>query len=142
MKKSKVSDRSNLNKEDGMKKNVLSALAGILLIFSFSAAIAQEVQKVTVTVGDISKEKQFLEPKEITVKPGKVEFTLVNKGEVNHNITIKPKDKEMRLARATPGQTVQSEIVELAPGEYDLYCSFTSGGNHREKGMAGKLIVK
>lgn len=125
-----------------MKNNVLGALAGILLLFSFSVAIAQDVQKVTITVGDISKEKQFLEPKEITVKPGKVEFTLVNKGEANHNITIKPKDKEIRLARATPGQSVNSATVELAAGEYDIYCSFTSGGNHREKGMAGKLIVK
>lgn len=117
-------------------------VVGMFFLFAPTKPVAQEIQTVTITAGELSKTQQFLEPKEISIKPGKVQFILVNKGESNHNITIKPKDKEIRLARATPGQTEKSEPIELSAGEYDIYCSFTSGGSHREKGMAGKLIVK
>ena len=99
-------------------------------------------QKVTITVGESSKDVLTFEPKEVTVNSGKVEFTLVNKGQNNHNVSIKLKDKEVRLARAEAGKSATSKPVELAAGTYDIYCAFTSGGNHKEKGMAGKLIVK
>jgi plastocyanin len=105
-------------------------------------AQAQEVQRVTITVDEASDGKLTFEPKEVTVKPGKVEFTLVNKGKANHNLVLKQNDKEVRLARATPGQSEKAQAVDVAAGEYELYCSFTSGGNHKERGMAGKLIVK
>ena len=99
-------------------------------------------QKVTITVGESGKDVLTFEPKEVTVNSGKVEFTLVNKGQNNHNVSIKLKDKEVRLARAEAGKSTTSEPVELAAGTYDVYCAFTSGGNHKERGMAGKLIVK
>ena len=40
------------------------------------------------------------------------------------------------------GKSATSEPVELAAGTYDIYCSFTSDGDHKDRGMAGKLIVK
>lgn len=127
-----------------MKKKFFFALAGVLLVLTSSVAIAQEVQKVTITVGEVSKDKFTFEPKEVTIRPGKVEFTLVNKGTENHNLRVKQGDKEiarpMRLAE--PGKSVKGEPVELAAGEYEILCSYTSGGSHKEKGMVGKLIVK
>lgn len=119
-------------------------VVGLLLLFAPSKLFAQDIQTVTVTVGELSKTQYTFEPKEIKIKPGKVQFVLVNKpaSEANHNLAVKLKDKEIRLVRATPGQTEKSEIIDLPAGEYDIYCSFTSGGNHKEKGMAGKLIVK
>jgi plastocyanin len=117
-------------------------LFAVLSLLVSSQLFAQEVQKVTITVGENSKTEQFLTPKEITLKPGMVEFTLVNKGTINHNLAIKPKDKEVRLVRAEAGKSEKSEAIDLTAGEYEIYCSFTSGGSHKDKGMHGKLIVK
>jgi len=97
---------------------------------------------VTITVGEKSKEVLTFEPKEVKVKPGKVVFTLVNKGEIVHNLAIKLKDKEERIVRAEKGQSAKSEPVDLAAGEYEIFCNFSSGGKHGDRGMAGKLIVK
>jgi plastocyanin len=117
-------------------------LFAVLSLLVSSQLFAQEVQKVTITVGETSKTEFTLTPKEVTLKPGKVLFTLINKGTINHNITIKPKDKDVRLARAEVGKSETSEPIDLTAGEYEIYCSFTSGGNHKDKGMHGKLIVK
>lgn len=126
-----------------MKKKIFFALVGsALLMLPLSLAMAQDAQKVTVTVGETGDKKLTLEPKEITVKPGKVEFTLINKGKANHNLTIILKGKETRFVRATPGQTEKSEPIELSAGTYEIFCNFSSGGSHKERGMVGKLIVK
>ncbi len=115
----------------------------VLLLFTSSATIAQEVQRVTVTVGEAGDKKLTLSPKETTLKPGKVEFTLVNKGTVNHNLAIKLNDKVTPLVkRSTPGESVKSEPIELSSGEYEIYCTYTSGGSHKDRGMEGKIIVK
>jgi len=115
----------------------------LILTLSFFAPeiFAQEVQRVTITVGEASKEKFTLEPKEVTVRPGKVEFTLVNKGAGQHRLGLKMGDKSIRAGSADGGQTAKTE-VDLTPGEYEMSCSLTSGGSHKEKGMVGKLIVK
>ena len=111
-------------------------------LLTSTRTFAQEVQKVTVTEAEKSKEVFTFEPKEITVKPGKVQFTLINKAENNHNLAIKINDKEVRLTRAEAGKTTTSEPVDLTAGEYEIYCAFTTGGSHKDKGMVGKLIVK
>jgi len=122
---------------------VLGAGAGYALsTFAQVRPDSLVTQKVTITVGESSKDVLTFEPKEVAVNSGKIEFTLVNKGQNNHNVSIKLKDKVVRLARAEAGKSATSEPVELAAGAYEIYCSFTSGGNHKEKGMAGKLIVK
>lgn len=120
----------------------LAYLFALVLFFGSSHVFAQEAQMVTITVGEKSKEVLTFEPKEVKVKPGKVVFTLVNKGENVHNIAIKRKDKEERLVRAEKGQSAKSEPVDLTAGEYEIFCNFSSGGKHQERGMAGKLIVK
>jgi plastocyanin len=114
-----------------------------ILLFTSHATFAQEVQKVTITVGEAGDKKLTLSPKELTVRPGKVEFTLVNKGTVNHNLTIKLNDKPTPIIqRSTAGETVKSEPIELSAGEYEIYCTYTSGGSHKDRGMEGKVIVK
>jgi plastocyanin len=117
-------------------------LAAVVLFTSYGA-FAQEVQKVTITVAEAGDKKLTLSPKEVTVRPGKVEFTLVNKGTVNHNLAIKINDKPTPLVkRSTAGETVKSEPIELSAGEYEIYCTYTSGGSHKDRGMEGKVIVK
>jgi plastocyanin len=121
-----------------MKKNFRIALGAALLISSSSLALAQEVQKATIVLTDFK-----MEPSELTVRPGKVEFTLINKGTVRHNLRLKIGDKDLKLNNQTKaGETVKTE-VDLVAGEYDMSCASTEGGgSHREKGMVGKLRVK
>ncbi len=124
-------------------KYLAAYFVSVLLLFLSSGTFAQEVQRVTVTVGEAGDKKLTLTPKEITVRPGKVEFTLMNKGTVNHNLAIKINDKATPLVkRSTPGESVKSEPIELSAGEYEIYCTYTSGGSHKDRGMEGKLIVK
>lgn len=47
------------------------------------AAAAESVQKVTVTADEFS-----FRPKEITVRPGRVEFTIRNVGSYAHSVAI------------------------------------------------------
>ena len=120
-----------------MKKSIIFALAAGLLASSLSVAIAQEVQKATIAFTDYK-----IEPSELTLRPGKVEFTLINKGTVRHNLRLKLGDKDLKLNNQTKaGETVKTE-VDLVAGEYDMSCASTEGGSHREKGMVGKLRVK
>lgn len=121
-----------------MKKSIIFALGAGLLIFSVSAAIAQEVQKATIVLTDYK-----LEPSELTIRPGKVAFTLINKGTVRHNLRLKIGEKDLKLNnQAKAGETITTEL-DLVAGEYDMSCSSTEGGgSHREKNMVGKLTVK
>jgi len=121
-----------------MKTNIIFALGAALLISSMSVAMAQDIQKATIVLTDFK-----MEPSEITVRPGKVEFTLINKGTVRHNLRLKIGDKDLKLNnQAKAGETVKTE-VDLTAGEYDMSCSSAEGGgSHREKGMVGKVRVK
>jgi len=125
-------------------KSFVTYLFVVSLIFAAVPVFAQqEVQKVTITVAEPSEDKYTQEPKEVIVRPGKVEFTLVNKGTKDHALAAKIQDKDIRLVRvATPGQSAKGEPVELSAGEYEIYCNRTTGGSHKNKGMVGKLIVK
>ena len=121
-----------------MKTNIIFALGAALLISSMSVAMAQDIQKVSIVLTDFK-----MEPSELTLKPGKVEFTLINKGTVRHNLRLKIGEKDLKLNNQTKaGETVKTE-VDLVAGEYDMSCSSPEGGgSHREKGMVGKLRVK
>ena len=121
-----------------MKTLNIFALGAALLFSSAPVTSAQEVQKTTIVLTDFK-----FEPSEITLRPGKVEFTLINKGTLRHNLRLKLGEKDLRLNNQTKaGETVTAE-VDLVAGEYDMSCASTEGGgSHREKGMVGKLHVK
>lgn len=119
-----------------MRKNPVFVLGVLLVAFWMTVASGQQVQRITITETEYS-----IEPKEVTVKPGKVEITLVNKGKGSHNLRLVMGEKNIRVGLTEAGQSIKAE-VDLTPGEYEMFCSFTTGGSHRDKGMLGKLIVK
>lgn len=96
-------------------------------------AKAESVQKVTVTAEEFA-----FQPKEITVKPGKVEFTIRNVGSYAHSIAIVLREREAKSAVILKKKT-GTFTVDLPPGEYEFYC-YQEG--HREEGMVGRLSVK
>jgi plastocyanin len=82
------------------------------------------------------------EPNEIEVKPYQtLTLQLRNEGELSHSIAFKLPDREITAARILgPQESVQmSFTVPATPGEYTFYCPV---GDHRERGMVGKLIVR
>ena len=102
---------------------------GITLV---TVAAAQDVQKV-----DIAGTEYALAPKEVRVKPGKVLFTLVNKGERAHDFRISGNGVEAKTDKFEKGTSGTLEVT-LPAGEYAIYCG---QGQHRARGMEGKLIV-
>jgi plastocyanin len=97
------------------------------------AAAAEPLQKVTVTAEEFA-----FQPKEITVRAGRVEFTIRNVGSYAHSMAIVLKGEEAKspviLKRKTGTFT-----VDLRPGEYEFYC-YQDG--HKEEGMVGRLTVR
>ncbi len=82
------------------------------------------------------------EPNEIRVDPGtKINLTLRNTGEAKHNIEFELPQGEKALQNPIePGQTANMTFTApQEPGDYTFYCPV---GNHRERGMVGKLIVE
>ena len=109
------------------------AVGAIVASGGDAAAATESVQRVTVMANEFT-----FEPKEIRVRPGKVEFTIRNVGSYAHSMAIVLKGLEAKspviLKRKTGTFT-----VDFRPGEYEFYC-YQDG--HKEEGMVGRLTVK
>ncbi len=64
-------------------------------------------------------------------------FRLVNDGESQHALEVEGAGTEVETETIGPGETAEVK-VELAAGEYELYCPV---GNHKELGMEGTVVV-
>ncbi len=68
-----------------------------------------------------------------------VRFVLRNVGSLPHDIHVRRGDEELGGSEAVSGGETADASVELAPGDYEIYCSI---GDHADLGMTGKLEVK
>ncbi len=75
------------------------------------------------------------EPDHITVKAGKINFTVLNNGQVAHNFKIP--EKNVGFAQNDPGQSTTVTVV-LEPGTYRFVCDLPG---HQERGMVGTITV-
>jgi len=95
------------------------------------------MQEVTVELTEWA-----LNPNTIRVKAGTIRFVVRNRGTITHGFEIEGevdgKEFEREIKPFPAGQT-RSLIVELPPGEYEIYCQVPG---HREQGMEGTLIVE
>ena len=98
---------------------------------------AQDVRPVEVVATDFA-----FDPNQIRATPGqKLKVTLVNRGSAPHNIEFELPSGEVEFEKNVPAGESRS-LTFTAPqkaGEYVMYCPV---GNHRERGMVGKLIVE
>jgi plastocyanin len=76
-----------------------------------------------------------------TGRPGAVpvRFELRNEGSLPHDIHVRRGDEEQGGTEAVGGGKTASATVELAPGEYEIYCAI---GDHADLGMKGELEVR
>jgi len=79
-----------------------------------------------------------LEPKTMRLDaPGTYTFKVTNDGQTQHALEIDGNGVEEETDTLGPGESGEV-TVELAAGEYELYCPID---NHRANGMEGALIV-
>lgn len=111
------------------------ALAAFVLLASGGLTVQAASQRVFIKADEF-----FFEPKEVTVKPGKVVFAVKNEGVIEHNFIIETSDRK-KVAEIPILKPQESEDVEvnLRAGNYTFVCTLTG---HREAGMVGKLTVK
>lgn len=67
---------------------------------------------------------------------GDVDVTLVNNGQIEHNVVIEERGDELILE--APGGETDEATVSFEAGEYTYYCSIPG---HREAGMEGTMTV-
>jgi plastocyanin len=73
---------------------------------------------------------------ELTAQAGTVTIDFNNPSSVPHAVEVEGEGIEEETEEITKGTAKLT--VELEPGEYEFYCPV---GNHKERGMEGKLTV-
>ena len=101
----------------------------VILFFASVTACQPAPSQMTVTLKEWG-----IEPKAMTVKAGKVTFTVKNAGTLEHNFIIQGGDKVDSIFAA---QTKTFEVT-LAPGTYVVDCNLSG---HKEAGMTATLNV-
>ena len=137
---------SSVDQEDPMHRSRLAvgslamvvAVAATMLLRSVSVSTSQDPLRVTVKTGE-----WFYEPKGITVTSSTaVSLTLEHVGSTSipHDIVFELADgQKVASIQIRGGQTdALGFIAPVQAGEYVFYCSV---GNHRSRGMEGKLTV-
>ena len=92
----------------------------------------QAVQRVSVSEVDYK-----IRLPETTLKAGKYNFEVQNKGKVPHNLVVKGTGVDESTSDLAPGVS-ESLTVELKPGSYEFYCSIPG---HKQLGMDQKVTV-
>ncbi len=116
---------------------ILALVVASLLLFIVVPQFLQPAQEV-----NVSLKEWEIGPNAITVNTGKIKFVVTNDGTVAHGFEIEGMIKGRKFEREIepfdPGKA-KTLVVELPPGEYEVYCPVAG---HKEKGMEGTLVVQ
>jgi plastocyanin len=89
----------------------------------------------------VEGDEYSFKPGTITIRGGggPVRFELKNVGSLPHDIHVRRGDEELGGSEAVgEGETARA-TVDLAPGDYEVYCSI---GDHADLGMKGELKIE
>ena len=111
--------------------------------------MAKSSGSATVDAGQavmVEGDEYSFKPGTITVRRGTgspgavpVRFELRNVGSLPHDIHVRRGDEELGGTEAVGAGETARGTVELAPGDYELYCSI---GDHADLGMTGDLKIE
>ena len=94
-----------------------------------------------VTGGDVAVtlDEYLISPQDIEVAPGRVTFTVVDRGRLRHSFRLWGAGGEPVTVKSLfPGDSAR-RTATLRPGKYRMVCTIM---NHSELGMTGRLIVR
>jgi plastocyanin len=114
----------------------IALLGALSIVVGTGTAFASKVAKpapVKITV--TATEFDFKFSKASLKKPGKVIFTVINKGQIAHNIQFKTLHKTTKLLQPNQKTTL---TVTFKKGSYYYLCTVP---RHAEEGMAGSFKV-
>ena len=110
----------------------LGLALGLTLTTGFGRPAAAQMASVDVNLGEY-----VFDPAELMVTAGDVAFNLNNVDSRRHDMAIDVNGTLLESPILGAGES-GVWVVTLEPGTYDFWCSV---GNHRERGMVGKLMV-
>ena len=109
---------------------VVLAVAGIVvLVVTRDSGDDEREARPILILGDYSISGS------LAVAAGDVNFAVANGGGITHNVGVRGGPITADLA---PGQAGKLEVLDLAPGTYELYCDI---GDHEARGMVATLQV-
>jgi uncharacterized cupredoxin-like copper-binding protein len=80
----------------------------------------------------------MISPATINVAAGHVTFNVTNSGKYPHNFGVMVNGTDMKTANLNPGDSA-TLAVDLTAGTYNTLCDIPT---HKDKGMAGTIVVK
>jgi plastocyanin len=90
--------------------------------------------RVAVALGDF-----YIAPQKIRAKPGRITFTITNRGAIGHTLHVKQGDRDVAAIKTLlPGASATTSGA-FKKGDYKLVCIL---GNHEVLGMYGTLTVR
>lgn len=114
---------------------LLGTIAALVVAGSLAACGGGSPTSPPVALSIETSEFAFA-PKDVVLTGRSANVTLVNKGTIEHDLTI---DSLNVKILAPVGETGTGSLSGLAPGTYPFYCSVAG---HKEAGMTGTLTVK
>ncbi|MBI2864792.1 MAG: cupredoxin domain-containing protein [Chloroflexi bacterium] len=98
-----------------------------------AAAAQGPVQEVKLSMGDF-----FYDPKEVTVKAGRVRFVLTNVGQTAHRFAVRGEGGFDQSSKNVGAGRESTFEIDLGPGTYKMGCTL---GDHEKRGSVGKITV-
>lgn len=116
----------------------LSTLVALLILLLWPALALLGAPSPPIML--IKAEEFRFTPKEITIRPGEVIFSVKNEGALEHNFVIEDAagKRLASIASILPEKTDQLRVA-LRSGSYTILCDLPG---HKDAGMRGALTVR
>jgi plastocyanin len=132
--------KRDMKRKKNTKPAAVAALAGILVaalvFFWWRIDPPYSIRGDSVTID--ATEFSFT-PSKLLAAPGKITFSVINKGGFPHVLLIQGPGVRMKTPLIKPGQMQSLQVRFERPGEYRLICPLRG---HAERGMVGSLQVQ
>jgi plastocyanin len=90
----------------------------------------------SITVSETEFRLDPAKPK--VAEPGALEVVAKNDGKVVHALEVEGPGGEAETKEIAPGKSATLKVDLGKAGRYEMYCPV---GNHRQRGMAGEIVV-